>query len=77
MLARVGDEGLEPTPETPRKTAFSETGGAESGAVAARNLEMDADLRTIITAWPLLSEATRQVIVRLVEADRFEKNDSL
>ena len=29
-----------------------------------------------ITAWPSLSNTTRQVIIRLIEADRDEKSDS-
>ena len=76
MTPSVGDTGLEPTPETPRKTAFSETGGAESGAVAARGSDVDPDLCTIITAWPSLSRVTQQVVIQLVEADPVEENDS-
>ncbi len=68
--------GLEHVPETSEKIDFLSQGAAESGAVAARNLEMDADLRTIITAWPTLSKVARRVIIRLIEADWVEKDDS-
>ena len=44
----MGDEGLELTPKDTGKTGVSKTGGAESGAVAARSIGMDSDLRRII-----------------------------
>jgi hypothetical protein len=68
--------GIEHVPEISEKGVVSSQGAAESGAVAARNLEMDADLAAIITAWPTLSKVTRRVIIRLIEADWVEKDDS-
>ena len=68
----MGDTGLEPHPKTTGKMVIFGTGGAESGAVGAS----DPDLQAIITAWPSVSEETRPVVIRLVEADRDEKVDN-
>ena len=72
----MGDTGLELTPKDTGKTGFSKTGGAESGAVAARDSETDSNLARVRAAWPSLSNTTRQVIIRLIEADRDEKSNS-
>jgi predicted TIM-barrel enzyme len=43
-------------------------GGAESGAVGAREAVQDADLAEIIRAWPALSESVRQGILEIARA---------
>lgn len=49
-------------------TAVAVQGGAESGAVGAREAVHDLDLGEIIAAWPGLPEATRQAVLDLVRA---------
>ena len=63
----VDDTGLEHTTNSSGKTPFSESGGAESGAVGAENGPIDADLRSVINAWPDLPEAVKAAVSRLVE----------
>ena len=60
---QMGDKDLETCQKTTGKTAFSKTGGAESGAVGARGSDLDPALWNVATAWQTLSEVTRQVIV--------------
>jgi len=67
MSCRVGDEGLEPPPKSTANTGFSETGGAESGAVGARMGLSDPDLAAVVNAWPTLPEATRRQVVAMVQ----------
>ena len=63
---RMGDTGLEPSSNSPEKTANPQTGAAESGAVGARNgLVDDPRLAEIVVAWPDLSVATKQAIFEL------------
>jgi len=62
----VGDKGLELPPKSAGNTGFSETGGAESGAVGARMGLSDPDLAAVVAAWPNLPEATRAAVVALV-----------
>jgi len=62
----VGDTGLEPYPKTTGKTRKPSSGGAESGAVGAHSGGIDADLRAIIDAWPMLSESTKAEILAIV-----------
>jgi hypothetical protein len=64
----VGDEGLEPPPQTSGKTTLSETGGTESGTVAAQLAQTDADLQVVIDVWPGLSESTKQSILSLIQS---------
>lgn len=64
----MGDGGLEPTPFSSGNTPFSETGGAESGAVGARNGTLPPDLAAVVAAWPTLSEAIKTDIVTMVTA---------
>lgn len=47
--------------QTPKKTAYSETGGAESGAVA------DSDLHQLIQFWPWLTPAERSAVLSAVQ----------
>ncbi|MBT4864957.1 MAG: hypothetical protein HON53_07565 [Planctomycetaceae bacterium] len=67
QLSKVGDEGLEQPATSPQKTAISDTGGAESGAVDARNGLNDPALVSLIEAWPTLPQAVRDEIAALVD----------
>ena len=71
----MGDGGLEPTPKSSGKTPFSETGGAESGAVGARNGAFDPDLAAIIAAWGDLPTETRQALVEAVQRQQLPKGN--
>jgi hypothetical protein len=62
----VGDAGFELPPQTSGKTALSQTGGTESGTLAAQLAQTDADLQVVIDAWPNLSESTKQAILAMV-----------
>lgn len=68
-LARAG---FEPVQKTPKKSGMSPIGGAESGAVGAREAPEALDdplLAEILHAWPRLSAATRQRILELVRQE--------
>ena len=60
---RMGDEGLEEGPQTPKKQAFSETGGAQSGAIRSV-----AILKELSDCWPHLPQHIRQTIMTLVRS---------
>ena len=64
----VGDTGLEHTVNSPQKTALSEKGAAESGAVGVRNEPIDSDLELIIEVWPTLSEASKAEVITIFKA---------
>jgi hypothetical protein len=74
----MGDEGLE-TPANPTANcSVSQTGGAESGAVAARDAKFsqpkpfvadspkDENFSRLVKAWPSLPEHIRAAITALV-----------
>lgn len=58
----MGGTGLELPQELPGKPIISQSRGAESGAVGAR----DPDLARLIAAWPTLPEPIRRAILALV-----------
>ena len=58
--------GIELPPKTSGKTAFSEKGGAESGALSAQSGPPAVDLRALIDAWPRLPRAVRAGILAIV-----------
>ena len=62
----MGDEGLELPPQTPGKTALSQTGGTESGTLGAQMAPEDADLRMVVDAWTRLPEAVKTGILAMV-----------
>ena len=62
----MGDTGLEQPPASPQKTAISETGGAESGAVDAPNGLNAPALVSLIEAWPTLPQTVRDEIAAIV-----------
>jgi hypothetical protein len=65
---QVVREGLELPPQTPGEKALSQTGGTESGTLAAQLAQTDADLQVVIDVWPNLSESTKQSILALIQA---------
>ena len=65
---KIGDTGLEHLAKTTGKTSDSESGGAESGAVADEIGPIDPELQRIIEAWPRLSEAVKSAILTLLDA---------
>jgi hypothetical protein len=62
----VAGTGFERTSKSPRKTAISEKGGAESGAVGDDSAPIDPDLAAVIDAWPRLPETVRRDVLRIV-----------
>jgi hypothetical protein len=64
----VGPTGVELPPQTSGKTAISQTGGTESGTLAAQLAQTDADLQVVIDAWPSLPESTKQSILALIQS---------
>jgi len=68
--------GAERAPDSTGKSAISQTGGAESGAVGARNADSaapsptptDPELARLVEAWPKLPEAIRRGILAMVES---------
>jgi hypothetical protein len=64
----MGDERLEPTQKTREKTRTASRGGAESGALPARNGPKDAKLATIIDAWDGLPESIKDGILAMTRA---------
>jgi hypothetical protein len=65
---QVPRQGLELGVKPSGKAGVLGTGGAESGAVDARNAPIDAELARLIDAWPKLPEATREDILALAQA---------
>ena len=64
----VDERTLEQVANSSRKTALSEAGGAESGAVVARGGAVDADLAEVVEAWPALDQSDRKSILAIVRA---------
>ena len=61
------EQAIQPVPNQPDTTCKPEQkGAAKSGAVGAHSGEIDADLRAIIDAWPMLSESTKAEILAIV-----------
>jgi len=58
--------GLEQVLETSGKSVVAFQGAAKSGAVGAHSAPIDADLRAIIDAWPMLLESTKAEILAIV-----------
>jgi hypothetical protein len=70
----MGDEGLEPPANSARNGRNSEIGGAESGALTARNAGLTCATRTppnpelaqLVEAWPTLPLHIRAAITALM-----------
>ena len=67
LTPQMRERGLEPTQETPGKTAIEPDGGAKSGALFQPGGCTDADLAAVVAAWPTLPEDVRQSILRAVQ----------
>lgn len=61
----MSPEGLEPTPENPRKTPESVPAGTKSGT-----LSDDPGLVEVVEGWGDLPEAIRSAVLALVRASR-------
>jgi hypothetical protein len=65
-----GPDWSRSTPTNTGETALSETGGTESGTLAAQLAQYDASLRMVIDTWPSLPESTKQSILALIQSSR-------
>lgn len=65
--------GLEPPSKTPGNKPHSESGGAESGALAASSTPSDPDLQYLIDAWPCLPQAVKARVLVLVHGAMQER----
>ncbi len=62
--AERGGTGLERGAETTKETAISETGGAESGALA----DQDSDLAEVVRRWGSLPSEAKAAILAIVKS---------
>ena len=62
----MGDEGLEQSAQSSKKTGLSQTADAKSDAFSSDFGPIDADLAALIDAWPALPAAVRDMILALV-----------
>jgi len=60
--------GREHPQQTPKKTADSQPGGAESGALPTLSPKTDPDLARLTAAWPDLPEPVRRGIMAMIDA---------
>ena len=72
----MGATGLELRHKSPGKTATSDSGGAECGALgvdrASKTAAPDPDLEVILAAWPTLPLAIRTAILALLDSTQPE-----
>ena len=72
----MGEEGLEPSHDSPGKTPNSDSGGAECGALgvdrAPGTAAPDPDLEVIVAAWPTLPPPIRTAILALLDSTQPE-----
>ena len=54
------------SPIFPKKTAVDTLGGAESGALSAHSLQIDAELAEVVMAWDCLPTAVKVGILAMV-----------
>ena len=69
VVSPTGEQGREHPADSSGKQGFAAQSGAESGAVDAREAMQDADLLTVVQAWPTLPDATRAAVLALVRAN--------
>jgi len=62
----MGDEGLEHSVHSPGKAGVGCPGGAESGAVSARDGLNASDLAAVVNAWATLPGPVRANILTLI-----------
>lgn len=63
-----GGHGIRTPLENTGKTGVSDESGAQCGALGAQNGALAPELRAIIDAWPILSDAIKAGILALVRA---------
>ena len=72
----MGEEGLEPSHDSSGKTATSDSGGAECGALgvdrASETATSDPDLEVIVAAWPTLPLPIRTAFLALLDSTQPE-----
>lgn len=64
----MGDEGLESNPKSSRNDRVGNQGGAESGALGAREAPLDPQLAAVARAWPTLPEPIKAGILAMIRA---------
>ena len=62
--------GVEREPFPSGNSYIESTGAAKSGALDAANHKLEAELREVIGAWPLLSADLREAVLTIVRAGR-------
>ena len=67
-LQPVGGTGLEVPRENAGETVDSNRGGAECGALGAREAPADPELAAVIEVWPTLPDAIRRAVLAIVES---------
>jgi hypothetical protein len=65
---KVGDTRLEHPHDIAGNTGGPQQGGAESGALGARETALDPDLAALIKAWPALPATVQANILAVVRA---------
>lgn len=68
QLPKVAGTGFERPAKNTANAAVDGRGGAESGALGARERPIDPELAAVIDAWPALPEATRSAILAMIRA---------
>jgi len=66
----VGDEGTEHPRDTPGNSPISIQGGAESGALGAREAAVDPSLAAVVEAWPKLPDGIKAGILAMVRTEQ-------
>jgi hypothetical protein len=70
----LGDTRLEQDKETSGNHATGAHGGAESGALGAREALIDPSLVTVVEAWPKLPEVIKVEILAMIRAARLPES---
>jgi len=70
-VAEVGPEGFELGHESQGKTAFSNTGGAQSGALGARDASVDSDLAAWLESCPIDLDGETKTDIQAMVMDRY------
>lgn len=62
--------GLELSQDSSGNSTIADQSGADSGAVFASSIPIDADLAAVFEAWPTLPEAIKAGILALVQSQQ-------
>ena len=68
-IPKPDGEGFEPPAPNTGEMQSGPQGGAESGAVGARNHAPDPDLARLIEAWPTMTADARRRVLEIVAED--------